>query len=63
VALRNLPTATVSTYSYVNPVVAVAVGSLLLGERPVPVTMPGGAVVLVSVVPRYSAASWSSRAR
>jgi drug/metabolite transporter (DMT)-like permease len=50
IALRNLPTATVSTYAYVNPVVAVALGWLLLGERLTPVTMLGGAVVLVSVV-------------
>ncbi len=50
IALRRLPTATVSTYAYVNPVVAVALGWLLLGERLTPVTMLGGAVVLVSVV-------------
>ena len=50
IALRNLPTATVSTYAYVNPVVAVALGWLLLGERLTLVTMLGGAVVLVSVV-------------
>jgi len=50
IALRGLPTATVSTYAYVNPVVAVALGWLLLGERLTLVTMLGGAVVLVSVV-------------
>jgi drug/metabolite transporter (DMT)-like permease len=50
VARRNLPTATVSTCSYVNPVVAVALGWLLLGERLTLVSMLGGAVVLVSVV-------------
>jgi drug/metabolite transporter (DMT)-like permease len=50
IALRSLPTATVSTYAYVNPVVAVALGSLLLGERLTFVTILGGAVVLVSVV-------------
>jgi drug/metabolite transporter (DMT)-like permease len=50
IALRNLPMATVSTYAYVNPVVAVALGWLLLGERLTLVTMLGGAVVLVSVV-------------
>jgi drug/metabolite transporter (DMT)-like permease len=50
IALRRLPTATVSTYAYVNPVVAVALGWLLLGERLTLVTMLGGAVVLVSVV-------------
>jgi drug/metabolite transporter (DMT)-like permease len=50
IALRRLPTATVSTYAYVNPVVAVALGWLLLGERLTPVTILGGAVVLASVV-------------
>ncbi|MGH9172468.1 MAG: EamA family transporter [Acidimicrobiales bacterium] len=32
-ALKHLPVATVSTYAYVNPVVAVAAGALLLGEH------------------------------
>lgn len=50
IALRNLPAAAVSTYAYVNPVVAVALGWLLLGERLTLLTMLGGAVVLVSVV-------------
>ena len=50
IALRSLPTATVSTYAYVNPLVAVALGALLLGERLTLVTIVGGAVVLVSVV-------------
>ena len=34
IALRRLPTAAVSTYAYVNPVVAVSLGALFLGERP-----------------------------
>jgi drug/metabolite transporter (DMT)-like permease len=50
IALRRLPTAVVSTYAYVNPVVAVALGALLLGERLTLATVLGGAVVLVSVV-------------
>jgi drug/metabolite transporter (DMT)-like permease len=49
-ALRSLPTATVSTFAYVNLVVAVALGWLLLGERLTLTKMFGGAVVLVSVV-------------
>jgi drug/metabolite transporter (DMT)-like permease len=32
-ALSHLPLSTVSTYAYVNPVVAVALGALLLGEQ------------------------------
>jgi drug/metabolite transporter (DMT)-like permease len=50
IALRRLPTATVSTYAYINPVVAIALGALLLGERLTLITLLGGAVVLVSVV-------------
>jgi drug/metabolite transporter (DMT)-like permease len=58
IALRRLPTATVSTYAYVNPVVAIALGALLLGERLTLTALLGGAVVLVSV-----ALLLSSRAR
>lgn len=49
IALRRLPTATVSTYAYVNPVVAVGLGALLLGEHLTLVTLLGGAVVLACV--------------
>jgi drug/metabolite transporter (DMT)-like permease len=50
IALQRLPTAAVSTYAYVNPVVAVALGALLLGERLTIATVLGGVVVLASVV-------------
>ncbi len=49
-AVRTLPTATVATYGYVNPVVAVILGALVLQE---PVTwriLAGGAAVIASVV-------------
>ena len=49
IALRRLPTPVVSTYAYVNPVVAVALGALLLGERLTLSTLIGGAVVVASV--------------
>jgi drug/metabolite transporter (DMT)-like permease len=49
IALRRLPTAAVSTYAYVNPVIAVALGTLLLSERPTLTTVLGGAIVLASV--------------
>jgi drug/metabolite transporter (DMT)-like permease len=49
IALRRLPTAAVSTYAYVNPVIAVSLGALLLGERLTIATVVGGAVVLASV--------------
>ncbi len=49
-AVRTLPTTTVSTYGYVNPVVAVILGAAILHE---PVTwniVAGGAAVVASVV-------------
>ena len=47
--LRNAPIGTVATYAYVNPVVAVAVGALLLGERVAETMAAGGALILGSV--------------
>jgi drug/metabolite transporter (DMT)-like permease len=47
--LRNVPIATVSTYAYVNPVVAVAAGWALLGERITTEMAVGGAVIVGSV--------------
>jgi drug/metabolite transporter (DMT)-like permease len=60
VAVRLLPTATVATYAYVNPVIAVLLGTTLLGERLSPLMLLGGvlivgAVVLVAVRPRAPA--------
>lgn len=49
-AVRTLPTPTVATYGYVNPVVAVILGAIILRE---PVTwrlLAGGAAVIASVV-------------
>jgi drug/metabolite transporter (DMT)-like permease len=44
-ALRHLPIATVSLYSYINPVIAVALGTMLLGE-PFRVSMIAAAAVI-----------------
>ncbi|MFA9429952.1 EamA family transporter [Egicoccus sp. AB-alg2] len=49
-ALRTLPTATVATYAYVNPIVAVALGWAILGERLSGQTLLAGAVIAVAVV-------------
>jgi drug/metabolite transporter (DMT)-like permease len=49
IALRRLPTSTVSTYAYVNPVVAVSLGSLILGERLALTTVLGGGAVVAAV--------------
>jgi len=47
--LDNVPVAKVSTYAYINPIVAVALGALLLGERMVPIEYAGMAAILVAV--------------
>jgi len=49
-ALSHLPTATVSTYAYVNPVVAVLAGIVFLGEQFSWREGLGAALVLASVV-------------
>ncbi len=49
-AVRRLPTATVATYGYVNPVVAVILGALVLHEPLTWNVLGGGAAVIVSVV-------------
>ncbi len=47
--LRHAPVSTVATYAYVNPVVAVALGVLILGERLEPRTLLAGAVIIAGV--------------
>jgi drug/metabolite transporter (DMT)-like permease len=49
VALRQLPTATVATYAYVNPVVAVTLGWAVLGEKVSTLTLVGGALIVAAV--------------
>jgi drug/metabolite transporter (DMT)-like permease len=48
--LRNASTSLVGTHAYVNPVVAVTLGWLLLGEAIEPRTLLAGGVVLIGVV-------------
>jgi drug/metabolite transporter (DMT)-like permease len=50
VAVRLLPTATVATYAYVNPVIAVLLGMLILNERVTAAMLIGGALIVASVV-------------
>ncbi len=47
--LQNAPIALVSTYAYVNPVVAVILGRIVLGESIGPATLAGGGVIAVAV--------------
>jgi drug/metabolite transporter (DMT)-like permease len=47
--LQHAPISQVATYAYVNPVVAVALGWLVLGEEVTPSTLAGTAIVVGSV--------------
>ena len=49
VAVRRLPTATVATYAYVNPVIAVLLGTSLLGEALTASMLVGGALIVIAV--------------
>ena len=48
-ALKYLPVATVSLYAYVNPVIAVFLGTLILGEALSPRLAVAGGIVLVGM--------------
>jgi len=48
--LNELPASTVGTYAYVNPVVAVALGALVLGERLGPGLLAGATLILGAVL-------------
>jgi drug/metabolite transporter (DMT)-like permease len=47
--LRAAPISLVVTHQYVNPLVAIALGMLLLGERPSPWTLAGALLVVGAV--------------
>jgi drug/metabolite transporter (DMT)-like permease len=48
--LKNVRISVVSTYAFVNPVVAVALGALFLGEQITTTTLVAGASIVVAVV-------------
>ena len=48
--LGHAPTAKVATYAYVNPVVAVFLGWLVLGEKVDGYILAGSAIVIASVI-------------
>ncbi|MGB2954378.1 MAG: EamA family transporter [Anaerolineales bacterium] len=58
-ALQILPTRLVTTYSYVNPVIAVLLGWLILSEPITSWTIAGGVLVLIGVTGIYWANSAS----
>ena len=57
--LQILPTRLVTTYSYVNPVIAVLLGWLILGEPITYWTIAGGILVLIGVTGIYRESSAS----
>jgi drug/metabolite transporter (DMT)-like permease len=72
--LRSAPISLVVTHQYVNPLVAIALGTAFLGERPSPAMLVGAAVVVAAVFatvrverrppePRDAAAAAPARAR
>ena len=47
--LQNAPISKISTYAYVNPVIAVVLGASILGEAITPLMAVGGAITVVAV--------------
>jgi drug/metabolite transporter (DMT)-like permease len=52
--LANVPVSVVATYAYVNPVVAVALGALILSEPITPRTLLAAAIIIGAVVAMVS---------
>ena len=49
IAVKTLPTTTVATYAYVNPVIAVLLGTVFSNERLTPAMLGGGALIVAAV--------------
>jgi drug/metabolite transporter (DMT)-like permease len=47
--LANAPLSQVATYAYVNPVVAIALGAVVLGEAVTPIVAAGAGIIVASV--------------
>ena len=47
--LRNVPVSKVSTYAYVNPVIAIILGAVILGEEITSTVVIGAAIIVASV--------------
>lgn len=60
--LRVAPLPLIATYAYVNPVVAVALGAIVLGEPITPRTLVAGAVIVFAVALIITARSRMTRA-
>jgi drug/metabolite transporter (DMT)-like permease len=62
-ALGHAPVSTVATYAYVNPVIAVALGAVVLGESVGVSVLAGGLVIVVAVAGVVTAEGRQRRAR
>jgi hypothetical protein len=60
--LRNAPLSLVGTYAYVNPVVAVALGAIVLSEPVTPRTLIASAVIVGAVAMIVTARGRAGRA-
>ncbi len=60
--LGHAPVSLVATYAYVNPIVAVLLGALILGERLTLATTAGAAVIVLSVAWTVTSAARARRA-
>ncbi len=60
--LRNAPISQVVTHQYVNPIVAISLGALLLGERPSTAVLAGAALIIGAVVVTVRTESTASAA-
>jgi drug/metabolite transporter (DMT)-like permease len=52
--LANVPVSTVGTYAYVNPIIAVALGAIILSEPITPRTLIASAIIIGAVVAMVS---------
>ncbi|MGV7214191.1 EamA family transporter [Bradyrhizobium sp. UFLA05-112] len=59
--LENVSTSLVSTYTFVNPVIAVLLGTVVLGEPFSPMMLVGASLVIVSVIVIWRAERSGSR--
>ena len=59
--LENVATSLVSTYTFVNPVIAVLLGTLVLGEPFSRMMLLGAGLVVISVIVIWSAERAGSR--
>jgi drug/metabolite transporter (DMT)-like permease len=57
--LQNAPTPLVATYTFINPVVAVALGVAVLGEPLSMATIAGAVLVIVSIIAMWSAENFA----